>query len=243
MALTEYFRARVDNLCEDCRRRLEANPLRILDCKVEGCRTEKAGAPVVTDFLCGGCREHQDRLTALLAALDVEVVLNPRLVRGLDYYTRTIFEVTTDALGAQNAVAAGGRYDGLVKEFGGPETPAFGFAVGMERLVALAAATPDVAPADVPYAYITVLGWDAAPRAAKIASAMRASGKWVETGEPGASLKSQLKRADRFHARFALFIGDNEIKTGTAGWKDLIEGSSGSVALDDPAWIDSGFGA
>ncbi len=243
VALTEYFRARVDNLCEDCRRRLEANPLRILDCKVEGCRTEKAGAPVVTDFLCGGCREHQDRLTALLAALDVEVVLNPRLVRGLDYYTRTIFEVTTDALGAQNAVAAGGRYDGLVKEFGGPETPAFGFAVGMERLVALAAATPDVAPADVPYAYITVLGWDAAPRAAKIASAMRASGKWVETGEPGASLKSQLKRADRFHARFALFIGDNEIKTGTAGWKDLIEGSSGSVALDDPAWIDSGFGA
>lgn len=238
-ALKEYFRARLDVLCADCTRRLDTNPLRILDCKVERCAKEKESAPVVTDFLCDGCREHMDRLTGLLSALEVGFEHNPRLVRGLDYYTRTIFEVTTTALGAQNAVAAGGRYDGLVREFGGPETPAVGFAVGMERLVALCSETmPGVR--DVPYVYIAVLGWNAAREAAKIAARMRADGKWVETGDPGASMNSQMKRADRFGARYALFLGDNEIQKGVAGWKNLIDKSTGTVSLGDISWNELG---
>lgn len=239
-ALTAYFSARVGHLCEDCKRRLQANPLRILDCKVEGCRQQKADAPVVTDYLCTGCQEHSDHLDTLLGALDVDVTKNPRLVRGLDYYTKTIFEVTTDALGAQNAVAAGGRYDRLVKEFGGPDTPAFGFAIGMERLVALCAASQNIAAPEGPYAYITPLGWDAAPMAAKVASGLRARGLWVETGEPGASLKSQLKRADRFRARYALFIGADELARGEAGWKSLQGDDSGKVSLSDLGWIGRG---
>ena len=133
-ALIDFFSDRLEGLCPDCKRRYEINPLRILDCKVEACVKLKEGAPHVTDSLCGECQIHFDAFQDFLKSLDVPFVINPNMVRGLDYYTRTTFEVTCEHLGSQNAVAAGGRYDKLVQEFGGPPTPAIGFAAGMERL-------------------------------------------------------------------------------------------------------------
>ena len=230
--LKNYFSAHVDSLCEDCCRRLRENPLRILDCKVKGCGELKAEAPRVGDSLCGGCSGHFGRFTELLEALDVPYTENHALVRGLDYYTRTTFEVLAEGLGAQNAVAAGGRYDGLVADFGGPGTPAVGFAIGMERLVlSLGEHAGGGRPA--PALFIAALGAPAAKKALALAAGMRQQkGLWVEVGNYADSLKSQMKRADKFGAGCVLFLGDDELASGTAGFKDMSTGEGGEVALD-----------
>jgi histidyl-tRNA synthetase len=229
-ALRGFFGPRLGALCPDCKRRYEQNPLRILDCKVPGCIELRAGAPAVSDFLCEGCRGHFEELLSLLKTLGVPHAVNPAMVRGLDYYTRTTFEVKSEALGAQNAVAAGGRYDRLVEEFGGPPTPAMGFAVGMERIVSLL--KDGAAPAPAPELFIAAVGPEAAVEALKMAERLRAAGLWVELGAEGASLKSQLRRADRFGAGSVLIIGEDELKKGRAGWKDMKDGSSGEVDLE-----------
>jgi histidyl-tRNA synthetase len=230
--LRDFFGDRINEFCPDCLRRYERNPLRILDCKVELCVTLSKGAPVITDTLCEDCKAHFEGLQRLLGMFEVPFSLNPLMVRGLDYYTRTTFEVTTEMLGAQKAVAAGGRYDRLVEEMGGPQTPAIGFAIGMERLSAL---LKDTAGAPAPKVFMASLGEEASGRTLAAAIEMREKGVWVELGYEGASLKSQLRKADRLGAEFVFIVGEDELRKGVFKWKNLKDGSSGESALADIA--------
>ncbi|MDA8339659.1 MAG: histidine--tRNA ligase, partial [Nitrospiraceae bacterium] len=229
-ALLDFFKNRLSDFCPDCQRRYELNPLRILDCKVDRCIELRQGAPLVTDHLCSECREHFDELIFRLQTLKIPYTLNPNLVRGLDYYTRTAFEVTSEHLGAQKAVAAGGRYDRLVEEFGGPSTPAIGFALGMERIVTLLKENwTEEHPA--PKVFIATIGREAEIEGFRIAEDIRAAGFWVEPNYGGASLKSQLRKADRIGAEFAFIIGENELKAGKVQWKNLKKSEQGEVEI------------
>jgi histidyl-tRNA synthetase len=226
--LVSFFAPRLDALCSDCGNRHEKNPLRILDCKVPGCIKEREGAPRVTEFLCEECLSHFEALQGLLNDLRVSFTLNPEMVRGLDYYTSTTFEVTSSDLGAQNAVAAGGRYDNLVRDFGGPDTPAIGFALGIERMVALLS---DRGSADRPRpdAFVASVGDEAARQALVLAESLRQQGHWTEISYGSASLKNQLRRADRLGARYVFIIGEDEIKEGVVTYKRLSDGSTGKT--------------
>jgi len=227
-ALIDFFAGRIDGFCPDCKRRYEQNPLRILDCKVDSCLKLREGAPHVTDFLCGECREHFDAFLVFLKLLNIPHVINPNMVRGLDYYTKTTFEVTCEHLGAQNAVAAGGRYDRLVADFGGPLTPAIGFAIGMERLVTLVkSCSTDSIP--TPSVFIAAIGASAEREGLLISDRLRERGIWAEMGYGDNSLKSQLRRADRLSSKYVLIIGDNEIASGRLKWKCLSDGSQGEI--------------
>ncbi len=231
-ALLKFFENKLPVFCPDCQRRYELNPLRILDCKVERCIELRQGAPNVTEYLCSGCKEHFDELISILQILEVPYTLNPNLVRGLDYYTRTAFEVTSEHLGAQKAVAAGGRYDRLVEEFGGPQTPAIGFALGMERIVTLLKETwTEDHPA--PMMFIATLGKDAEIEGFRMAEKIRSYGFWVEPNYGGVSLKSQLRKADRMGAEFVFIIGDNELRSGRIQWKNLKKSIQGELEIKD----------
>jgi len=231
-ALVNFFSDRIDKLCPDCKRRFDYNPLRILDCKVDTCIKLREGTPRVTDFLCSECREHFNALLSLLKLLNVPYVINPDMVRGLDYYTRTTFEVTSERLGAQNAVAAGGRYDRLVEDFGGPSTPAIGFAIGMERITTLLKSTGNQ-DIPTPEVFITTIGESAEKEGIVIADKLRNKGIWVEVGYAGNSLKSQLRRADRLSANYVLIIGDDEIAAGKLKWKRLSDGTQGEIPFNE----------
>ena len=228
--LIDFFAGGLDRLCPDCNRRYLTNPLRILDCKVDRCRDMRKGAPRVTDSLCEGCRTHFDSLLSFLELLGISYTVNPDMVRGLDYYTRTTFEVTSENLGAQNAVAAGGRYDRLVKEFGGPETPAIGFAIGMERIIELLKnsvahdfPTPDV--------FVAAIGEPAARESMVIADRLRTKGFWVELGDVANSLKSQMRKADRLSSKYVFIIGEDELNAGKLKWKKLSDSSQGEISM------------
>ncbi len=230
-SLVGYFSEKLTDLCPDCKRRYEVNPLRILDCKVNRCIEMKQSAPRVSDYLCGECTHHFGQVLSRLTALGIPHVRNSNLVRGLDYYTRTTFEVTTEHLGSQKAVVAGGRYNRLVEEFGGPPTPAIGFALGMERLVTLLKNREDtIVPS--PDVFIAALGERAITEGFFIAERLRARGLWIEAAYDGSSLKSQLRRADRLAVRYALLIGDDELNSGRIKWKNLRDSSQGEVELD-----------
>ncbi len=236
-ALRDFFSEKLDRFCPDCRRRYDQNPLRILDCKVEACRTLRDGAPRVTRFLCSACAEHFGTFQSYLQLLAIPFTLNPEMVRGLDYYTRTTFEVTTKHLGAQNAVAAGGRYDRLVEDFGGPPTPAIGFAMGIERIVALLRESgTTIIPS--PVVFIATVGEYASKEGLAIAVRLRGRGIWTELGYAGHSLKSQLRRADRLSARYVLIVGEDEMRSGKVQWKRLADGSHGEMPFDE---VDSFF--
>jgi len=231
-ALLNFFSDRLEGFCPDCKRRYEQNPLRILDCKVDACIKLRDGAPHVTDYLCGECREHFTAFQSFLIMLNIPHVVNPNMVRGLDYYTRTTFEVTCEHLGAQNAVAAGGRYDRLVEDFGGPPTPAIGFAIGMERITSLVRSSgTDSIPA--PFVFIATIGESAGKEGLIIADRLREEGIWAELGYTGNSLKSQLRRADRLSADYVLIIGDDEINSGRLKWKRLSDGTQGEIPSSD----------
>jgi len=225
--LADWFRARYDALDEDSRRRLEGNPLRILDSKNPAMQDMIAAAPSLPEHLDAESRAHFDELQSMLRALGVPFVINPRLVRGLDYYSRTVFEWTTDALGAQDAVCSGGRYDGLIAQLGGEPTPAIGFAMGVERVVELMAqvgSAPAARGADV---YIVAQG-DAAVRAAlPLADALRGAmpGRRVEVNLGGGNFKAQFRRADRSAAPLAVVLGEDELARGVAQLKPLREGA------------------
>ena len=229
-ALLAYFAGSLDDLCTDCQRRYSQNPLRILDCKVPRCIEIRKDAPRVTDHLCEDCRSHFERLLALLEMLGIPHSVNPEMVRGLDYYTRTTFEVTSENLGAQNAVAAGGRYDRLVKEFGGPETPAIGFALGMERIVELLKTLVKY-DLPAPEVFIAALGERAGEEGVRIIDDLREKGIWAELGDGTSSLKSQMRRADRLSAKYVFVIGDDEIQSGMVGWKRLSDSATGRVQI------------
>src|SRR5512147_655094 len=207
-ALKAYLQGKLPALCADCQRRYETNPLRVLDCKVDA---DKFGdSPVMLDHLCGPCKEHFDAVEGGLRKLAIPFVVNPRLVRGLDYYTRTTFELVMGHMGAQNTVAAGGRYDGLVEEIGGPPTPGIGFALGVERALSLLDTNELRAPR--PSLFIAALGPDAAAFALPLIHGLKFSGIRVETDYAGGSLKSQMKKADKSRAGHTLIVGDQEMK-------------------------------
>ncbi len=231
--LMRYLSARRDRLDEDSLRRLEKNPLRILDSKNPAMREVIAGAPSLHDHLDEASRAHFARVGEYLRDSGVSYTVNPRLVRGLDYYTRTVFEWTTDRLGAQSAVCAGGRYDGLVEQLGGKSTPAAGFAIGMERLAELLALRGEAPQAVRTHGYLILLGEAAETQGLKLSENLRNAGLRIECNCGGGGLKAQLKRADRSGARHALLLGEEEVRHGSVTIKDLRDGAQRTVAQNE----------
>lgn len=221
--LVEYFSGYKADLDEDSLRRLGTNPMRILDSKNPALAEIIASAPVITDYLDPESEAHFKDLTEILDAAGVPYVLNPRLVRGLDYYSRTVFEWVTDALGSQGAVCSGGRYDGLCEHLGGKPTPAIGWAAGVERLVGLYEATHAEKVAFAPHLYMVAVGSEATVRAIVLAEGLRTAipGLRVEVNFDGGSMKSQLKRADKSGAEYAAVLGESELAAGVVGLKPL----------------------
>ncbi len=230
--LLDFLSAEMGSLCSDCRRRYSVNPLRVLDCKAKGCEAIKERAPLITDYLCEGCRKHFDDLCRCLETLGIPFKVNPSMVRGLDYYTRTIFEVSSESLGAQSAVAAGGRYDRLVEEFGAPPVTGIGFAVGMERLITLIKDRHGI-DEPTPRLYLAAIGEEAALASFRLASELRARDVWVELDYSGASLKSQLRKAARFRAEYVFILGEDELSKGVVRYKRLSDGRQGEIGRDD----------
>lgn len=234
--LIDFFEPKVDQLCEDCKERLHKNPLRLLDCKEEGCKTAAVGAPVITDYLCEDCHKKFEALKSYLTALGIPYTLDPKLVRGLDYYTNTAFEIQYTPLGAQSAVCGGGRYDGLVEEIGGPSTPGIGFAIGLERLLlALEMQNLIPEPKTAKKVYIAALGEEAAAEGVKIQAALRQDGVITDMDLQGRSLKGQMKQAGKIKADFTVIIGSNELESGKAMVKNMAEGSQEEIAFADVA--------
>ena len=228
--LKRFLTRNQDALADEDRAKAEVNPLRTFDSK--DARTQRAlgDAPLITDFLCDACRKHFDQVRDLLTALGVEFELEPRLVRGLDYYTRTAFEFVAGELGAQNAVGGGGRYDGLAEALGGGQLPAIGFALGMDRIVlARGEVDRETTPVDV---YIVSLGQEAAREALKLATRLRARGIGADLDLAGRGMKGQMKDADRSGARWAVILGAEELKQERATVKDLQTGDQESIAFD-----------
>jgi histidyl-tRNA synthetase len=226
-ALKQYLSAKFPTLCADCQRRYETNPLRVLDCKVDA--DKFTDSPVMLDYLCGPCKSHFETVEQGLRTLGIPFEVNTRLVRGLDYYTRTTFELVMGHMGAQNTVAAGGRYDGLVKEIGGPATPGIGFALGVERAISLMDTRNVVFPR--PALFIAALGPDAVALSLPIVHQLKSSGIPVETDYTGASLKSQMKKADKSGAGLTLIIGEQEMKSGTAVLRNMQTKEQSEIAL------------
>ncbi len=227
--LKAYFKTYLSRLCENCRRRYETNPMRILDCKNEDCRAVTAKAPSPLDHLCADCLAHFQQVKDGLNQLKIPFIVNEHLVRGLDYYMRTAFEVTTTKLGAQNAIAAGGRYDGLVEELGGPPTPGIGFAMGVERIVSLMerTGTPKL---DV---FFALLGEEAVRQMLPAIIQLRAKGVRIEMDYSGGGLKKQMGLADKLGARYTLIVGENELKTGQAILRNMADKSQTELPLSE----------
>jgi histidyl-tRNA synthetase len=229
-ALLAYLRPRQDALCPDCRRRMVANPLRCFDCKVPADRETMAAAPAITEFLCAECRAHFARVVELLESYGMPYRVEPRLVRGLDYYRRTSFEVTVPGLGSQNALLGGGRYDGLTRDLGGPDVPGFGFAVGEERLV-LSLPSSTLRSEGAPLLCIVALGEAAVDRALRVGRCLRRSGRRVVfEPQPDRSLKAQMRRAHDLGAAFVLIIGESEIADGSVTVRKMADGTQERMA-------------
>ena len=228
--LLEFLRQRAAGLCDNCRRRIERNPLRALDCKEAGCIAATADAPSIIDALCAACREHFDVVQRLLRETGVAYSLNPRMVRGLDYYCRTTFEWTSTQLGSQSAVAAGGRYDGLVEALGGPAIPGVGFALGVERLVLLLRAL-EPREATGPGLFIAWVGANGRDWAFPLAHRLRQRGLSVELEGEARSLKSQMRRADKLKARSVLMVGDDELQKGKVILRDMASKQQEEISL------------
>lgn len=232
-ALREYFDSRADELCDTCRDRLERNPMRILDCKSPVCSEIAAGAPIVLDYLCEDCREHFESVKKYLNAMNIEFSVNPQIVRGLDYYTKTVFEFVSDAIGAQGTVCGGGRYDGLIEELGGQRTPSLGFGMGLERLqLVMDAQNCPYPEASQPDLFIVAIGERAMLKAVEIAKDMREEGFTAIYDLNGRSLRAQMKYADKLGAKFNVVIGDNEVDKKTVTLKDMQTGDTTDINLD-----------
>lgn len=233
-ALREYFEQYKDKLCETCLSRLEKNPMRILDCKSPEDKEIAKNAPKVTDYLCEECQEHFQQVKSYLDCAGVEYTVNPTIVRGLDYYTKTVFEFVTDHIGAQGTVCGGGRYDGLVEELGGKHVPSLGFAMGMERLLMLmekqGIEIPAPSPCDL---YIAPLGEEAKKKAFALVGKVRESGLFAETDVVSRGLRAQMKYADKIGARFSIVLGDDEITRGEAVVKNMETGQQTKISLNE----------
>lgn len=221
-ALRAYFQPHRDELCETCQTRLEKNPMRILDCKSEICSGIAKDAPVILDYLCDECRTHFEKLQEYLKAQNIEYTINPKIVRGLDYYTKTVFEFITTDIGAQGTVCGGGRYDGLIEQMGGKPTPAMGFAMGLERLIlTMESQGCEFQPPHQCDLYIAPMDEVAIPTAMQIASSLRTSGYQVEYDLMQRKLKAQMKYADKIGATFVLVLGENELQSQQANLKNM----------------------
>jgi histidyl-tRNA synthetase len=232
LAYKEILRAfltdHLPGLCEDCRRRMERNPLRAFDCKVPSCQKIMSEAPLISDYLCPSCAEHFAAVRSYLETLEIAYEVNPRMVRGLDYYTKTAFEVVAGELGAQNAVAAGGRYDQLEAALGGPDIPGIGFAIGMERLLLI---LPDEPLPSGPSLFIAVLGERPQRKALGLSYKLNRAGVRTLIDYEGRSLKAQMRRADKCGARYVLIIGEEEQRTGQAILRDMEEKKQEEIPL------------
>ncbi len=232
-ALVEYFSAHRDKLCDSCKTRLERNPLRLLDCKSEICSEIAKDAPKTTDYLCDDCAQHYNELLATLDGMGIEYVSDPKIVRGLDYYSRTVFEYQFTGIGAQNALGGGGRYDGLIESVGGPSLSGIGFAMGINRLILAMEQTGASYPEQPkPTLYIAALGAPAMRRAAVLAQQLREHGVRAESDIVGRSLKAQMKYAGKSGFRYTLMIGDSELETGRAFLRNMEQSEQTEIEID-----------
>lgn len=229
-AVVNFLKGSEDALCPDCQRRIHTNPLRVFDCKVESCASVISAAPMILDYLCDGCAGHFSSVKALLTDLDVSFTVNPKMVRGLDYYTKTAFEVKSTALGAQDSLAGGGRYDGLVSFLGGPEVPGIGFGIGMERLIACLPDRPDEKP--ITDIFVAALGDVAQKFGFGLTNELRRAGICASMDYSNKSLKSQMKRADKQNSSYVLIIGDKELVEKRAELRDMNSKEQQSLPLE-----------
>ena len=233
-ALKSYFEGYKDKLCDTCLSRLDKNPMRILDCKSPICSEIAKDAPKITDYLCDECRNHFDSVQKYLDAAGIEYTVDPTIVRGLDYYTKTVFEFVTDCIGAQGTVCGGGRYDGLIEELGGKHLPSLGFAMGMERLLMVMDKQGiEIPDNDECMLYIATMGDAAKVKAFELIKQVRSCGMIAETDVIGRGLRAQMKYADKIDARYSIVLGDNEIEQNTAKVKNMETGETAEVTLDE----------
>ena len=242
--LVAYAEPYNDELCGSCQSRLHRNPLRLLDCKVEKCKEIMENAPSILDYLCGDCKEHFNMVITYLDALDIKYKLNSRLVRGFDYYTRTVFEMTYAGLGSQNAIGGGGRYDGLIEECGGPPTPAVGYAVGVERLLlALKSQNSSDFTSKGPKAYLVHFGGETKLKAAEIAYFLRGQGLWIELDYLDRSVRAQMKAANRLKSENVLVFGEDELSRNAVVVRNMGSGEEKQVNLGDLKQLLTTLGA
>lgn len=234
--LQDFFRDKLEDLCEDCRSRFERSPLRILDCKKDSDKPYMADAPKITDCLCEECADHFAKLKELLTSAGISFTHDPRLVRGLDYYTKTAFEIKYPPLGAQSAVAGGGRYDGLIEEMGGNPTPAVGFATGLERLL-LALESQNLLPEKNRSvdAYVVALGETAQAEGFKLLNSLRQQGLSASMDFAGRSMKAQMKQANKLGAKYSVILGEDEIAEGVVMLRSMEDSSQAKVPMNQVA--------
>ncbi len=233
-ALKDFFAPHLEVLCYDCKTRFEKNPLRLLDCKEEGCKKINENAPSILDYLCEDCHAHFEAVKNYLALAGIEYEIDNRIVRGLDYYTRTVFEFVSSAIGAQGTVCAGGRYDGLIKELGGNQVPAVGFAAGLERLLIVMEQTGvEIPRCDKPTVYLAGMDEECRKMAFALAMGLRKAGVSAEVDHLGRSIKAQFKYADKIGARYVAVIGTNELAEGVVSVKDMGNGDSEKLKFEE----------
>ncbi|MBQ9542919.1 histidine--tRNA ligase [Ruminococcus sp.] len=233
-ALREYFTPHRDTLCDTCKDRLEKNPMRLLDCKSPICQGIAKDAPLIIDYLCEECDAHFKALQKYLSLMNIDFDINPRIVRGLDYYTRTVFEFIAEGIGAQSTVCGGGRYDGLLNELSGKQVPALGFGMGLERLImTMEQQNCDFMEAKTCDLYIASMGQAAADRAMSLAMELRDEGYFVEYDLMGRGIKPQMKYADKIGSKFVIVIGDSELESGSAKLKNMASGEQTDIKLDN----------
>ena len=232
-ALKAFFAPHLENLCYDCKTRFEKNPLRLLDCKEENCKKINATAPSMLDYLCEDCKNHFEEVKSCLTLAGVEYEIDNRIVRGLDYYTRTVFEFVSTAIGAQGTVCAGGRYDGLIEELGGNSVPAVGFAAGIERLLIVMEQTGVVIPEpERPTVYLAGMDNECRKKAFELAASLRSAGVFAEIDHMERSVKAQFKYADKLGAKYVAVIGGNELAESVMNVKNMSSGESEKVGFD-----------
>lgn len=233
-ALKEYFAGHQEELCHTCLERLDRNPMRILDCKNPECAKLAAGSPTIQEYLCDGCRDHFEQLKRYLDSAGIAYTVNPRIVRGLDYYTRTVFEFVSGDLGAQSTVCGGGRYDGLVKEMGGPDTPALGFAIGLERLMMILEAQETDMPEEPGCeVYLAAIGDRAKQKAFAMARELRQAGVAAQSDICARGIKAQMKFADKIGALGTIVLGDSELDSGRAVLKNMKSGQQCELSIGE----------
>ena len=232
-ALKEYFYKNIESLCDTCKDRLERNPMRILDCKSPICKKICEDAPVVIDYLCEDCANHFEMVKKHLNAAGIEFTVNPHIVRGLDYYTRTVFEFVSGDIGAQSTVCGGGRYDGLIAQMGGPETASLGFAMGIERLMmVLESQQTELPKTNNCDLYIVTMGENASLKASELCNDLRVDGFKVQTDIGNRGLKAQMKYANKIGAQYTLVLGDTEVDSGKAKLKNMETGEETEISLN-----------